>query len=148
MSPATAWRLETCYKQTKSRQDFPVAAIDDGACDDGARRIIPFPTRAGIHAPTESRARERRADSDSPVSDLTRFERTQDGDNYRHRMLVNAAALAVTVVLVAAGVWIAESMASLRRNQDCVLTGRRSCAQVTVSPSDRWSANAAIGQRR
>jgi hypothetical protein len=86
-------------------------------------------------------------DSVSPVSDLAEFERTEERDDYRHRMLVNAAALAFTALLVVAGVWIAESMAIMRKSQDCVLMGRRSCTPTTVLPADRWSGGAPVQQR-
>lgn len=58
---------------------------------------------------------------------------TEDGDDYRHRMLMNLAAFAFTVALTAAGIWLALSVADLRQTQDCVLTGRRNCAPVIVS---------------
>jgi hypothetical protein len=40
------------------------------------------------------------------------------------------------VVLVVIGVWLANTIAEMRRNQDCVLSGRRNCAQVNVPPAD------------
>jgi hypothetical protein len=73
------------------------------------------------------------------VSDLAKFERTQERDDYRHRMIVNAIALVFTVVLAAAGIWIAESMAVMRKNQDCALMGRKDCSPIQVPPGDRWS---------
>lgn len=63
----------------------------------------------------------------SPVRDLERFERAGDEDDYRHRMLVNAMAAVVTILLIAGGIWIANSMAQMRKNQDCVLSGKRNC---------------------
>jgi hypothetical protein len=68
-----------------------------------------------------------------PVADLKQYERDpEEPDDYRHRMMMNGLALAVTVVLIAVGLWIADVMALMRKNQDCVLTGRRSCAPIEV----------------
>lgn len=62
-----------------------------------------------------------------PVEDLERFERTEGEDDYRHRMIMNGMAAAVTVLLIVAGIWIANTMAQMRKNQDCVLSGKRNC---------------------
>ena len=67
------------------------------------------------------------------ASDLSRYERPRDeGDDFRHRMLANVAALAFTVALTAIGIWLAVSIADLRKTQDCVLMGRRDCAQISA----------------
>jgi hypothetical protein len=74
--------------------------------------------------------------SASPAAnDLSRYERPRDeGDDFRHRMLANVAALAFTVALTAIGIWLAVSIADLRKTQDCVLMGRRDCARISVTP--------------
>ena len=69
-------------------------------------------------------------------NDLSRYERDRDEpDDFRHRMLANVAALAFTVALTAIGIWLAVSIADLRKTQDCVLMGRRDCARI-VTPQD------------
>jgi len=68
--------------------------------------------------------------------DLAKFERTADEDDYRHRMTMNALALLVTAVLVAAGVWLAFSIAEMVKNQDCFLQGRRNCEQIVIPRRD------------
>ena len=68
------------------------------------------------------------------ASDLSRYERPRDDDDFRHRMLANVAALAFTVALTAIGIWLAVSIADLRKTQDCVLMGRRDCARISVTP--------------
>jgi hypothetical protein len=73
----------------------------------------------------------------SPVQDLAKYERSEAPDDYRHRMLMNGAALLVTLVLMGIGLWLAETMANTRKNEDCALTGRRNCMPIEVSPS-RW----------
>src|SRR5262245_9938262 len=74
----------------------------------------------------------------SPVEDLGKYEGNTGPDDYRHRMIMNLAGLAVTVLVVAGGVWIANTMAHLRKNQDCVLTGRVGCTPVDVPVQPRW----------
>jgi hypothetical protein len=65
--------------------------------------------------------------------DLSRYEQPRDEpDDFRHRMLANIAALAFTIALTAIGIWLAVSIADLRRTQDCVLMGRRDCAKITT----------------
>ncbi|KPF96749.1 hypothetical protein IP86_15795 [Rhodopseudomonas sp. AAP120] len=65
-------------------------------------------------------------------NDLSRYERTSDAstDDFRHRMMTNLAALAFTVALTVIGFWLATSIADMRRTQDCVLMGRRDCANI------------------
>jgi hypothetical protein len=53
-------------------------------------------------------------------------------------MLVNIAALAFTVLLALAGGWLAIQIAEMRRNQDCVLSGRRNCAPIDAKALQRW----------
>ena len=66
-------------------------------------------------------------------NDLSRYERERDEpDDFRHRMLANVAALAFTVALTAIGIWLAMSIADLRKTQDCVLMGRRDCAHIST----------------
>ena len=70
-----------------------------------------------------------------PATDLSRYEHPrEEGDDFRHRMLANVAALAFTVALTAIGIWLAVSIADLRKTQDCVLMGRRDCARISVTP--------------
>jgi hypothetical protein len=74
----------------------------------------------------------------SPVKDLAKYEGNAGPDDYRHRMIMNLAGFAVTIVLVAGGLWIANTMAQLRKNQECVLIGRRNCAPIEVPSPSRW----------
>jgi len=68
-----------------------------------------------------------------PVDDLAKYARGRELDDYRHRMMVNAAAFVFVLGLIGAGLWIAESMAELRRNQDCALSGRANCLPIEVN---------------
>lgn len=73
----------------------------------------------------------------SEPPDLSRYEGGAEGDDYRHRMLTNAAALAFTALLIVAGLWITNTIAEMRKNQDCVLSGRRGCTPVQIPSADR-----------
>jgi hypothetical protein len=101
--------------------------------DDG--RIIRFRPRgasaSGWRWPAPRSRRE------SPVADLTKYERDQGEDDYRHRMAMNALGLVVTTILIVIGIWLAVSIADMRKKQDCVLAGGRNCAQVLIPPAER-----------
>jgi hypothetical protein len=94
------------------------------------RRILPFRPRNSLVARPVPRP--------SPVEDLKKYERGADEpDDYRHRMFMNALAFVVTILLVVAGIWIADVMAQMRKNQDCVLMGRPGCTPVHAPPQQR-----------
>jgi hypothetical protein len=99
----------------------------------------------GVHArpsPDEETGRvvqlrprlERRADRPGrpAIEDIGQYERGGRDDDYRHRMLMNVLGFITCAVLVAVGVWIANSIAELRSNQDCVFSGRHDCAHIDV----------------
>jgi hypothetical protein len=77
----------------------------------------------------------------NPPSDpdgLKKFEQSPEADDYRERMITNVIALAFLAFLIVAGVWIANTMAAIKKNQDCVLSGRRGCTPVDAPPPARW----------
>jgi len=97
----------------------------NGASSGGEQRVVEFRRRAGgTRAPRGARP---------PVGDLAKYERSSEPDDYRHRMLVNAAAFLFVLGLIGAGLWLAETMAELRRNQDCLLAGHRDCTRIEVT---------------
>ena len=70
----------------------------------------------------------------APVDDLTKFHgRKETKEEYRERMIVNLAAFAFIVVLVGVGLWLADTMAAMRKNDDCLASGRRNCAPIEVT---------------
>jgi hypothetical protein len=117
---------------------------DQGASGEAGPRVILFRPRTRA-APPQGRPKSG-GEQASPVSDLAQFERGGEQDDYRHRMIVNAIALAFTVVLAGAGIWIAESMALMRKNQDCALMGRKNCSPINAPLSDRLSGT--VSQQR
>jgi hypothetical protein len=66
-----------------------------------------------------------------------KFEGAEREESYRHRMMVNLAALAFTAVLSIVGVWLVSQIADMRKNQDCVLSGRRNCTPIDVNALER-----------
>ena len=131
----------------------PIAADDD-------HRVIQFRPRSALqgsqlhgsqfqasqlqasqsHAalPLRPRSSERSSqDRSQPTAveplDLSRYEKPRPApDDFRQRMLANIAAFAFTVALTAIGIWLAMSIADLRRTQDCVLMGRRDCVRIPI----------------
>ena len=95
------------------------------AAEEEKGRILPF-RRRGAQQPVVP----------PPVEDVGKYAVSEEPDNYRQRMINNALAFAVCLVLVAIGVWLASAIAEMRRNQDCVLSGRRNCANVMVPPAN------------
>ena len=91
-------------------------------------RILRF-QRRGSARPIPPRAAQQ---DDTPVEGLGKYASTGEPDNYRQRMINNGLGLAACIVLVIIGVWIANTMAEMRRNQDCVLSGRRDCTRIVV----------------
>jgi len=102
-------------------------------------RVIPLRRR---HPPAGNDNRpQRQADTTGAdtIGDLVRFEHGADSpEDYRHRMIMNGLAFLVCIFLVLSGVWLVSKMAQMRKDQDCVLSGRRGCTPVDVPVRSRW----------
>jgi hypothetical protein len=85
-----------------------------------------------------SRAPANGADSGAPDEHLRKYTQPEDDDDYRHRMITNVIALAFLAFLVVGGIWIANTMAAMRKSQDCVLSGRPGCTPVEAPTPRRW----------
>ena len=105
----------------------PDMAVTSTPPNDSEHRVVPFRRRGSLF-PVGRR-------QPSPVQDLDKFERTEGEDDYRHRMMMNAMAAGVIILLIAGGIWIANSMAMMRKNQDCVLSGKRNCNPPVELPA-------------
>src|SRR5216683_4785007 len=99
-------------------------------------RVLKFRPRTLAHPPgrrgdlVDQTGQE---DARREPNDLSRYERDRDQpDDFRQRMLANVAAFAFTVALTAIGIWLAMSIADLRKTQDCVLMGQRDCAHISA----------------
>ena len=90
-------------------------------------RVLKFPPRTTDRLPRSHQS------TTEPDADHGLAQRPGgDADDFHHRMLTNIAALIFTVALTGLGIWLAISIADLRRTQDCVLMGRRDCARVST----------------
>ena len=98
---------------------------------DDEHRVLRFRPRTSADPPGRQPQQDTRKEADG----LSRYERArQEPDDFRHRMLANLAAFAFTIALTAIGIWLAMNIAELRKTQDCVLMGRRDCAQISSIP--------------
>ncbi len=103
-------------------------ASNNSSSSDNEPRVVSFRRRTGARTP---------AAAPPPVDDLAKYQQRPDPDDYRHRMIVNAAAFVFVIALMGAGLWLADTMARMRKNQDCVLSGRRGCTPVEYH-QNRW----------
>ena len=92
-------------------------------------QILKFEPRRPGHRPFVADV----APLDDELDDFARFEQEQDEPiDYRHRMIMNLIALAILILLVGLGVWIADTISDLQREQDCLMQGRSNCAPIEV----------------
>jgi hypothetical protein len=106
--------------------------MPDPGSSDKDNRVVPL--RPG----TSWRGARKPDPADDPDT-LKQFEQPAgDADDYRERMITNIIAAGFLIFLILAGVWIANTMAAMRKNQDCVLSGRRGCTPVDAPPPARW----------
>jgi hypothetical protein len=131
---AVLWKKQDLRGSAAVKTQRPIVSDDEHV-------VLKFRPRTSTHPPAPRDASEPtkinngKAGNAPPANDLSRYERPRDeSDDFRHRMLANVAALAFTVALTAIGIWLAVSIADLRKTQDCVLMGRRDCARISVAP--------------
>jgi hypothetical protein len=124
-------RADTSIMPTRSGQ-VPSVSSEQARTSDDDHQVIPFrPRNVATSGSDDWRLPVNNVRTDVP-EDLAKFERGEGDDDYRHRMLMNLAAFVVTIVLATAGAWLAITLAEVRKNQDCVLSGRRNCAPIDV----------------
>jgi hypothetical protein len=126
--------LPPCYERRRNSCGPAAVKTERPIISDEEHVVLKFRPRTSAHPPTK-RDNPASAKAQPAADDLSRYERPRDeGDDFRHRMLANVAAFAFTVALTAIGIWLAVSIADLRKTQDCVLMGRRDCAKISVTP--------------
>ena len=106
--------------------------MSSDAPDNEKGRILPFQRRG--KARTHNTPRATRAHGE-PVEGVEKYA-VGEPDDYRQRMINNGLAFIACVVLAVIGIWLATAIAEMRRNQDCVLSGRRGCTSVVVPPAN------------
>jgi hypothetical protein len=102
--------------------------------DEEKGRVLPFRPRAPRSWNAQLRVRDNLR---SPVDDLSKYSRAPDEEDYRHRMVVNLLAFLVLAVIVYCGIWLANTMAQLRKDQDCALSGRTNCSPIRLPVEPR-----------
>lgn len=102
-------------------------------------RVVPLRKTGAYRRPGMSNAKGQAPTQGQPqIGDLDRYPQTDETDDYRHRMMTNIAGITIAVILIVIGIWIANTMASMRKNQDCVLSGRHGCTPVEAPAPQRW----------
>ena len=59
-------------------------------------------------------------------------------ESERERTTTNIVIAAFFIALVGAGVWLANAMVDVRKGEDCVLSGRKNCADIPVPARERY----------
>jgi hypothetical protein len=96
-------------------------------------RILQFEPRRGRLRPPPSPLLGR-----SPVEGVDKYARQgDDSEDYRHRMRANAAAIVVVGLLICCGYWLFDTLAEMRKTQDCILSGRTNCARIDIPGNAR-----------
>jgi hypothetical protein len=96
-------------------------------------RVVRFRRRGGGVPPPVSTPKGSGGDDD-----LSPYARSpEDPADYRRRQAVNAAVFLFVVLLIGAAIWLADTLSDMRRNQDCVLSGRRGCTPVEYDRTAR-----------
>jgi hypothetical protein len=71
-----------------------------------------------------------RPPDEPPVEDLAKYQGKESPEDYRDRMIVNVVAFIFLAALVGGGFWLADTMARMRKNEDCAASGRRNCIPI------------------
>lgn len=95
-----------------------------------SNKVINIRTRLPVH-PAAPRGVE------PPSEELDKFARNNEPDDFRHRMLMNLIAFGFVAFLVVSALWLANSLATMRKDQDCVLSGKRGCTPVETPVKTR-----------
>ena len=93
--------------------DRTYSTMVSGRLNEADRRVVPFRPRTAVSRRNyHGKARIPHSGPDySPVPDLSKYERSESADDYRQRMIENAAALVFVIVLILTGSWLVISLA-------------------------------------
>jgi hypothetical protein len=124
-----------CWRAGEEPQPNRSALIvtSDPSSSDERGRVLRFRPRGSPPRPAW-RWPDADSEQNTPVEDLSKYERTETPDDYRHRMMMNLLTLAVALVLIGCGLWLTSKIVENRNLQDCFLTGRRNCAPILLPP--------------
>jgi hypothetical protein len=84
-----------------------------GRLDEADSRVVPFRPRTAVSRRSHhGKAGIPHSGPDySTIPDLSKYECPESADDYRQRMVENAAALAFVIVLILVGLWLVSSLA-------------------------------------
>jgi hypothetical protein len=101
-------RQGICGRRGGARRGLPPPAISS----DADSRVIRFQSRKdSSHRHRGKASIAYSGPGDSPVPDLSKYERSESEDDYQHRMLINAIALVFVSLLSLAGFWLVNAIA-------------------------------------
>lgn len=97
-------------------------------------QVLQFRPRQPTAEPNRSVQAAEAPDDEPLTDDLAAYEQDRDDEpvNYTQRMLMNVIAIGIVCLLIGVGVWLADTIAEMERDQDCVLQGRQNCAPIEV----------------
>jgi hypothetical protein len=99
-------------------------------------QVLPFPQRRRGAPKSPKGAGPVSETEPALIDDLARYEEDAPID-YRQRTLMNVIAVAIVTLLIAAGVWIADTIAVMEKDEDCVMQGRVNCAPIELPVPQR-----------
>lgn len=114
-----------------------IVTAEQSPPSDNDHRVVPFRRREAAFQGGRRWRWPAIRSRPTPPRDLAKFEGGELEDDYRHRMLVNLAAIIFTIMLASAGAWLAIKITDLRKSQDCYLSGRRNCMPIDVQLLER-----------
>lgn len=134
MSTFSVRRNASVLNKTTNTPELAALKTQQPIASEEEHRVLKFRPRTSAHPPGRPGSGQApEQDVGQEPNDLSRYERDRgEPDDFRRRMLANVAAFAFTVALTAVGLWLAMSIADLRKTQDCVLMGRRDCARIST----------------
>jgi hypothetical protein len=100
--------------------------------DEDKGRVVAFRPRTSHSWNAKLRQRDQ---SRSPVSDLSKYSRGPEEDDYPHRMFMNLLAFLVLSLIVCCGIWLADNMSETHKDQDCGRISRTNCMPIP-GPTD------------
>jgi hypothetical protein len=121
-----------------------VSASQDGQ-EQEKGRVVLFPPRFSLGR--QKTGRKPDGTTQHAVEGLQKYEAGDEPDDYPRRMVINAIAFAFIVMLTLAGIWLAEQMAILRANQNCLAAGRQTCPEADMISRGRRSGLGAVDHR-
>jgi hypothetical protein len=106
----------------------PAPNQNESSDTDRLGQVLPFHCRPNL---TVAPAARPHAPPSGADNDFASYEQEQEEPiDYRQRMLMNMIAVAIVILLISSGIWIADTISTTGKEQDCALQGRTNCAPI------------------